>query len=850
MTRTPRLLPLVLLATACAVAPAPAPAPAPAAPPVATAVPLQPDEEAVVLRLEDLREFDADLAAAWIADPNPARRRRIAIALGRIGTAAFADANRNGVKDEGEMMAGVALLSSLVDDPSHEVREAAAFALGEIGDPAGIDALFDLARDREHAGVAAAAIEALSKLAGDVPFDRYAAFAAEPHPEGVRARALQYLFRFEDDAAAMLAATYLADPSATIRREAAYSLARRATPAARDRLHLLLTDPDTLTRAYAARALGRIADASSVEPLLAALDDVHPWVRTNALVALGQLAAKHPGILGQAPADQSGWIVTLTRDADPGTAISAIEPLGFLATDSPAARIRLLELAADGTPWQREVATAAFLKHFAASDPAAVESLLTTDSRFLEIRALEVTPDIGETGASIRARFLNDPDAAVRAAALSAIPDEAVGALREEIEAALADPDPIVRATAIGRWAAIPDIPPAEKLDRLGDELARAEGDELNDARLAALSAIAELDVPERFGVLEPLVSDADPVVRRAAAEAIAAGGRPLPAFAPLPVDRPLEEYEEIARWALGSHVATLRTTRGDIEIALVTRDAPLTSWNFVQLAEDGYFDGTTFMRVVPNFVIQGGDPRNDQSGGPGYAIRDEINMQRYTRGAVGMALSGPDTGGSQYFVTHSPQPHLDGGYTIFGRVIGGMSGVVDQIQRGDTVTDVVIDGRVVDDAAERAATAEEPPLPTETGMFTAERLLLRVPEYPERKEAYEPNAAAMEMIAATVRPGDTLEVVLGTWCTDSQREVPKLLKILDILQEDFAVELPVSYLAVDRSKQDPAGGTEGKKIEYVPTFIYYRDGREIGRIVEKPEGLFEDHLFRITAQP
>src|SRR5581483_10133237 len=106
------------------------------------------------------------------------------------------------------------------------------------------------------------------------------------------------------------------------------------------------------------------------------------------------------------------------------------------------------------------------------------------------------------------------------------------------------------------------------------------------------------------------------------------------------------------------------------------------------------YFDNTSFMRVVPNFVIQGGDPRNDMNGGPGYAIRDEINLQKYTRGAVGMALSGPDTGGSQFFITHSPQPHLDGGYTIFGRVTDGMNAVVDQTERGDRVETITIDER------------------------------------------------------------------------------------------------------------------------------------------------------------
>lgn len=111
---------------------------------------------------------------------------------------------------------------------------------------------------------------------------------------------------------------------------------------------------------------------------------------------------------------------------------------------------------------------------------------------------------------------------------------------------------------------------------------------------------------------------------------------------------------------------------------------------NFVQLAKRGYFAGITVHRVVPNFVMQDGDPRGDGNGGPGYQIRCEINEVPYERGAVGMALSGKDTGGSQWFATHSPQPHLDGGYTVFGKVIRGMD-VVDNTVRGDVIRSIVI---------------------------------------------------------------------------------------------------------------------------------------------------------------
>ena len=131
---------------------------------------------------------------------------------------------------------------------------------------------------------------------------------------------------------------------------------------------------------------------------------------------------------------------------------------------------------------------------------------------------------------------------------------------------------------------------------------------------------------------------------------------------------------------------AYIETDRGTIQIELAVLDAPLTVENFVALARKGFFDGLSVHRVVPNFVVQDGDPRGDGEGGPGYTIRDELNQRPYLRGTVGMALDPwPDTGGSQYFITHSPQPHLDAEYTVFGRVISGMD-VVDKIQQWDVV--------------------------------------------------------------------------------------------------------------------------------------------------------------------
>jgi cyclophilin family peptidyl-prolyl cis-trans isomerase len=135
---------------------------------------------------------------------------------------------------------------------------------------------------------------------------------------------------------------------------------------------------------------------------------------------------------------------------------------------------------------------------------------------------------------------------------------------------------------------------------------------------------------------------------------------------------------------------ATIHTVRGDVEIAFATREAPRTVNNFVTLAEKEYFKDGIWHRVVPYFVAQDGDPTGTGSGGPGYSFRCEYNGLRYDTGAVGMALSGKDTGGSQYFITLSPQPHLDGRYTIFGHVVKGQD-VVERLRRGDRISSITI---------------------------------------------------------------------------------------------------------------------------------------------------------------
>jgi cyclophilin family peptidyl-prolyl cis-trans isomerase len=220
-----------------------------------------------------------------------------------------------------------------------------------------------------------------------------------------------------------------------------------------------------------------------------------------------------------------------------------------------------------------------------------------------------------------------------------------------------------------------------------------ADGDTTYVARAALLSALARLDPAAARPVLEEALKDRDWAVR---VRAVALLGEQKvtgldQAIRPAPPGRVIDEKERLALATPSySPHAFIETDKGTVEIELAVLDAPQTVGNFMSLARKGFFNALAIHRVVPDFVVQDGDPRGDGEGGPGYSIRDEINQRPYLLGTVGMALDWEDTGGSQFFITHSPQPHLDGRYTVFGHVVNGMD-VVDRLLPGDVVRRVRI---------------------------------------------------------------------------------------------------------------------------------------------------------------
>ena len=140
-------------------------------------------------------------------------------------------------------------------------------------------------------------------------------------------------------------------------------------------------------------------------------------------------------------------------------------------------------------------------------------------------------------------------------------------------------------------------------------------------------------------------------------------------------------------------YTATIETGKGNIVLELFASDVPVTVNNFVFLAREGFYDGTTFHRVLPSFMAQGGDPTGTGTGGPGYTFTDEFTKHTHVTGALSMANAGPNTNGSQFFITYTPQNHLDGRHSVFGQLIDGMD-VLEAIEQGDTIVRITIDER------------------------------------------------------------------------------------------------------------------------------------------------------------
>ena len=665
----------VAVMNACASGSAPPPKPDPA--PVVYAQKMR-----WILQLEDERQVRAgggDLVAL-LADPEARIRRRAALALGRVRLPE----------------AIPALTAILQSEPDAEVKQMAAFAMGLIGDVAAATALTAALGDPDPL-IQGRAAEALGMVAHKAAAPAVGAMVAAhvnagalkgivaddlAHPKPAPAEAVRLgLYALVRLGSYDAIAGSVLDANGRPRSRwwpVAYALQRvndaRAVPA----LLELLKGDGQLTRAFAARGLGQLKDPRAAAPLVAIAENAgEPTavriqaVRGVALIGDANAAAAMRRLIVSPKVDQNLQLEAVTALAQLRSAGSVELLIDLVSAQWPSVRAAALNALA-----RTDVDT--FMSAISGLDP---------DPHWSVRAALATTlGDLGrERAQPPLTAMLRDADQRVIPSVLAALAKVGASNAAAEMTARLKADDPVVRGAAARGLATLkaPNATPA-----LVEAYQRAQGDGLYVARTAALDAIVAVDPAAAKSLLTTALTDRDWAVRMRAAEHL----KRLDATADVSAMRPAPPPAVPELAALDtlvsppySPVAYIDTARGTIQLELAVLDAPRTVANFLALVRRNYFRGVQLHRVVPDFVVQDGDPRGDGEGGPGYTIRDEINQRPYLRGTVGMALDWADTGGSQFFITHSPQPHLDGRYTVFGQVVAGMD-VVDRLQQWDTI--------------------------------------------------------------------------------------------------------------------------------------------------------------------
>jgi cyclophilin family peptidyl-prolyl cis-trans isomerase/HEAT repeat protein len=645
------------------------------------------EELAPVLAAEDTRQWRHELFEASLLAPDSLVRRVAAMAAGRIGD-----------------WRATPLLLRALEQPDSTVRVAAAFALGLLADSAAVEPLIQRLTGLPplDGPTAVEVVTALAKTGGKRTGEFFAGVLqgrtvlSQADPAPAIAQVLLESWRLGSDAPADALLPFTRDTLQSIRWNAVFSLGRLKVPGAGNQLVAFLRDSDPATRALAARALVReYAESAKLGPaavasvLARAVDDTDPGVRINALRSLGTyrdsaLAAR---------------IAARVDDPVPNVRVQAAATLGDLGGSRAVAALVRVVQGKGPFGLQREALLGLARTGAAQFTPAAARWRSSRDWR----ERATAAEGWALAEAATAPWFLEDQDGRVVAAGLQAWAAAVSGPDRSLSPAGrrmLSHRDAAVRSVAadiVARAADVGDLPALRGM--YGGSLR----DSFPDASIAALNAIVAIRRagPEARSRVDAefLKQSRRPdnyLLRRWAEdnwpEAATQWG---PAY-PIVTGRSLQDYRDLARQFIVApdsvarpHVFIDTEQRGLLEIELYGPEAPLTVANFLRLVDRRFFDGNRWHRVVPNFVVQDGDPRGDGFGGPGGAIRDEINRMRYDiKPMLGMALSGPDTGSSQWFITLSPQPHLDGAYTVFGRAVGNVS-ALNRITQGDVIRTV-----------------------------------------------------------------------------------------------------------------------------------------------------------------
>ena len=687
-----------------------------------------------ISKAEDKLRFDKTLIDL-MKSKDAAIRKRAALAAGRIGNEA-----------------AVPILTGLLEsDKDTNVRVISAFALGEIESIAGADAILNVLKNtKEPAEIRARAVEAAGKIAAANEKDAKAKGLSEAvldvlefedglgknQNKNVILLGITAVLRAKPEEADFVLAKFLTNIDGRIRADAGNALSRLRAKNANEKFRaMLLTDDDPIARANAARALGAAEDKSAINMLAeAALTDSDLRVRVSAIRSLGSLkdekSAEKLVERGQKlladykkskfvnPPEKNelleiasalGRILPNTSDEKAFGFLSEFGKLdGFISPEIDVA--------------VAQIAPKKYMEFLKNKGDAEIFNWKMWDSTFAGLGELAKSSEIEKETREANKNYIldyiknsiekNEAEDKALSSAATAYAAYKPESLPTDLQVILNHKDVVVRTTAAQLLGETKSTDRSAQALQVAFSRSFLLDKDSNDAQLAILSALVKLDKSRAIGQLSTALTLDDYLLRRRAADLIKENDlqKDFPGLGnaeeKVGIVKPYNEkkdsklgqilnsdddYKRAVSRKNGETKAILTTEKGTFAIDLLPEDAPLTVDNFIKLAKSGYFNGVSIHRVVANFVVQDGDPRGDGNGGPGWQIRDEINTVPYTRGTVGMALSGKNTGGSQWFVTHSPQPHLDGGYTVFGQVNENDMKIVDTIVRGDKILKVEI---------------------------------------------------------------------------------------------------------------------------------------------------------------
>ncbi len=647
-------------------------------------------ESPALQKIVDLQvDRDGRALTGYLNDEDPLIRARAAFALGSVQ---YRDA--------------VPALVELLGDDDSRVRADAAFAIGQAADSLAATPLLDLVLTESDAIVRSRCLEALGKTGGPLSLKELLSidYPSVLLPDLALAIGRYGIRRIHDPEAVEMLAGFLKSTDPSLRQKAAYYFGRInqtgpwSAVAAEVRDALDGFSPDDPAAMYLLQGLARLDERTDTDRFIYWLNNSPDWrIRTNAARTLGgRLEGSNTleALLGRLD-DPSGHVAVASAQALAGSEVLQDEDIDRIR-DWIAGHRGRWEVSGELLPLFAARGDRQFLMSWIESQPSdrsAARSMgFAALGRLPGAEAFEVLADAAQSDnrmvvSSAVEALANRWRTARRGSrrGRTAAPELDVRAYYELFAAALQSGD-------LGAsYAAAPVLADSlfrllGSVDLMIDVYQWMQIPEDIEPMVEILRSLGRTGAERAVPLLRKEAGSSNLVISRAAAGALQIiTGEEVEERDIL--NRPEREIDWDYLSSLGPHpLLRLETDKGTILVRLITEEAPLTVQTVTQFATQGLYDGVAFHRVVPNFVIQGGDfERGDGFGGPGFAIRSEFTRVPYIAGVIGMASAGKDTEGSQYFITHSMQPHLDGRYTAFGYVIEGMD-IVDRTYRGDRV--------------------------------------------------------------------------------------------------------------------------------------------------------------------